>query len=61
MKAWVICSKNVALVAAEKSQIDSDKYSAPRYVFAKEMAHVWFNKVQSIEKERGDKAVAELN
>ena len=53
VKAWVVCSKNVALLASKESDIDTNKYSAPRFVFAKEMAHVWFQKLADIKKNRG--------
>ena len=55
-QAWVICSKNVALVARERSDIDT--YQAERFVFAREMAHVWFNQLVDMEK-RGCK-ISEL-
>lgn len=41
VQAWVICSKNVALVARERSHIDC--HNAERFQFAREMAHVWFD------------------
>ena len=58
VKAWVVCSKNVALIASQKEQIE--KYTAPRFVFAKEMAHVWFNKLEEIKKKGGKEAVNDL-
>jgi len=42
--SWVICSKNVALIARKRNDID--KYQSDRFVFAKEMAHVWFDKLE---------------
>ena len=58
VKAWVICSKNVALIAQTRKDID--KYQAPRFEFAREMAHVWFDKLQELEKKGGAKAIEEL-
>jgi len=43
--AWVICSKNVALIAKKRSDIDY--YTDTRFTFAREMAHVWFDKLES--------------
>jgi len=43
-KTWVVCSKNVGLIARRRSDID--KYTGDRYGFAKEMAHVWFDKLE---------------
>ena len=47
-EVWVICSKNVALVASEADQIKS--YTEPRFQFAREMAYVWFDKLEALEK-----------
>jgi hypothetical protein len=47
VQAWVICSKNVALVARERSHIDC--HNAERFQFAREMAHVWFDKLSDLE------------
>lgn len=41
---WVICSKNVALIA--KKREDINLYTDSRFQFAKEMAHVWFDKLE---------------
>ena len=51
VKAWVICSKNVALIAQTRKDIS--KYQAQRFDFAREMAHVWFSKLQELEKKGG--------
>lgn len=47
--SWIICSKNVGLVAQKRSDIS--QYTSDRFFFAKEMAHVWFDKLESLEKE----------
>ena len=39
--AWIISSKNVGLLARSKADIAG--YKEPRYRFACEMAHVWFD------------------
>ena len=46
-EVWVICSKNVALVAQERKHIST--YLGDRFLFAKEMAHVWFDKLEELE------------
>ena len=46
--AWVICSKNVGLVA--ETIEDVDYYTADRYTFAAEMAVVWFDTLKKLEK-----------
>ena len=45
VQAWVVCSKNVALVAQTKEHANSDAYKSPRFSFAVEMANVWFDKL----------------
>ena len=45
MGVWVVCSKNVALIA--KKREDINYYTDTRFVFAKEMAHVWFDKLET--------------
>jgi hypothetical protein len=45
IQAWIICSKNVGLVAQKRADIS--KYTEDRFVFAKEMAHVWFDKLDT--------------
>ena len=47
-QCWVICSKNVALIAEDKSDISY--YKSDRYAFAREMAHVWFDKLDELKK-----------
>ena len=42
---WVICSKNVALIAKKRGDINF--YTDSRFSFAREMAHVWFDKLES--------------
>jgi hypothetical protein len=49
VEAWVICSKNVGLLAQFRDDID--RYNSDRFVFAKEMAHVWFDIIEDIEAE----------
>ena len=58
--AWVVCSKNVALVAQTRAQIDQACYKTERFGFATEMAHVWFDKLDSIRKEKGEAGISEL-
>ena len=48
--AWVVCSKNVALVAQNSSHVE--KYGDSRFQFAKEMAYVWFDKLEELEKNK---------
>lgn len=45
VEAWVICSKNVALIAQTREDANSRAYTAPRFAFATEMANVWFDKL----------------
>jgi hypothetical protein len=47
VEAWIICSKNVGLIAQYRDDID--RYLSDRFVFAKEMAHVWFDIVEELE------------
>lgn len=49
VEAWVICSKNVGLIAQKRGDIDRN--NSDRFVFAKEMAHVWFDILEDLEKE----------
>ena len=42
--AWIVASKNVALIARSKEDIKM--YADTRYVFAREIASVWFNKLE---------------
>ena len=58
VQAWVICSKNVALLA--QSREDIKKYTAERFGFACEMAHVWFDKLRDIEKTGGKEAIKDI-
>lgn len=58
ISAWVICSKNVALVAQRRP--DVNKYAGDRFNFAKEMAHVWFDRLNEIEKQFGQDGVTAL-
>jgi len=60
VQAWCICSKNVALMAQTKAHADAPCYDNPRWSFAREMAHVWFDKLAALEKERGPQAIEEL-
>lgn len=57
VQGWVVCSKNVALVAQSKEHANSNAYKMPRFCFAVEMANVWFDKLASIEKEKGAAAI----
>ena len=50
----------MGLLAQTREQIDSAKYDLPRYTFAREMAHVWFNKLDTIAKEGGADAIEKL-
>ena len=51
IESWVVCSKNVAILV--RSREDILPYTkcemASRYSFACEMAHVWFDKIQSMD------------
>jgi hypothetical protein len=47
VEAWIICSKNVGLIAQYRDDID--RYLSDRFVFAKEMAHVWFDILEELE------------
>ena len=47
VEAWIICSKNVGLIAQYRDDIDT--YKSDRFVFAKEMAHVWFDYLEDLE------------
>lgn len=47
MEGWIICSKNVGLIAQYRDDID--RYLSDRFVFAKEMAHVWFDILEDLE------------
>lgn len=49
VEAWVICSKNVGLIAQHRDDID--KYRSDRFVFAREMAHVWFDILEEMKNE----------
>ena len=60
VQAWVVCSKNVALLCQNREQISDSVYANPRYSFAREMANVWLDKVEALKKERGDAAIDEL-
>ena len=45
-----------------KTKADTDKpcYDNPRWSFAREMAHNWFDKLEAIKKEKGEQAVEQL-
>lgn len=45
IQAWIVCSKNVGLLAQKRADIA--QYTESRFSFAKEMAHVWFDKLES--------------
>ena len=60
VQAWVICSKNVALIAQNREHANSNNYTAPRFAFAREMANVWFDKIDQIKRDRGNDAVQQL-
>lgn len=47
VESWIVCSKNVGLVA--KTRNDVAQYSADRFGFAKEMAHVWFDTLEKMD------------
>jgi hypothetical protein len=47
VEAWVICSKNVGLIAQKRGDINRN--NSDRFVFAKEMAHVWFDIIEDLE------------
>lgn len=52
IKAWIIASKNVALIARSKSDIEL--YHDQRYEFAREIAKVWFNKLEDIKSQSNE-------
>jgi hypothetical protein len=54
LQAWVICSKNVALIA--KTIEDVQLYTHQRFNFCKLMAGCWFNRISSF----GKKELASL-
>ena len=47
VQGWIICSKNVGLLAQHRNDID--RYNSDRFVFAKEMGHVWFDILEDLE------------
>ena len=47
VEGWIICSKNVGLIAQKRSDIS--RYNSDRFVFAKEMAEVWFDILEDLE------------
>ena len=48
------------MLAKNKQDADNQKYDNSRYSFAREMAHVWFDKLEAISQERGADAIQEL-
>lgn len=48
-EGWIICSKNVALIA--RNAADVERYKDDRFGFAKEMAVVWFEKLAEMKRE----------
>ena len=46
VQAWVVCSKNVALIAQTREHANSNNYTSMRFAFAREMANVWFDKIE---------------
>ena len=60
VEAWIVCSKNVGLLAQNREHANSETYTNPRFTFAVEMANVWFDKLDQIKTERGDAAIEEL-
>ena len=50
----------MALLAQTKQHADDRRYDSPRYSFAREMAHVWFDKLEQIKRDRGAAALDEL-
>ncbi|KAF4655173.1 hypothetical protein FOL47_009551, partial [Perkinsus chesapeaki] len=48
VSAWVICSKNVSLMAKEESDIA--KFDEDRFEYARFVAHVWFEELQKLQK-----------
>ena len=48
-EGWIICSKNVALIA--RNSADVERYKDDRFGFAKEMAIVWFEKLAELKRE----------
>ena len=60
VQAWVICSKNVGLLAQTREHVNGESYVDSRFTFAREMALVWFDKLDQIKAERGDEAIQQL-
>ena len=50
----------MALLAQTREQANSETYQPPRFTFAREMANVWFDKLESIRTERGEAALDEM-
>ena len=58
INSWIICSKNVGLAAQNRSHVAM--YQADRFGFAKEMAHVWFDILEKLERDHGRAKLDEL-
>ena len=53
VQSWIVCSKNVGLMARNRQDIDCANYNKDRFTFAREMAHVWFDKLDAINTKSG--------
>ena len=53
VQSWIVCSKNVGLMARTRQDIDCANYNKDRFTFAREMAHVWFDKLDAINTKSG--------
>ena len=49
-KAWLICSKNISLVARTRKDLADECYKDQRYQFAKLIGEEWFNIVMQLRK-----------
>ncbi|CAK0910133.1 unnamed protein product [Prorocentrum cordatum] len=49
---WVLCSKNVALLAGVRADISSPQWSEHRYRFARTVAELWFDQLDPLAEER---------
>ncbi|CAE8612692.1 unnamed protein product, partial [Polarella glacialis] len=55
---WVLCSKNVSLLASAPSEVSLPQWSDHRYRFARHVAELWFDQLGRLE-ERGREALRE--
>ncbi len=46
LDAWIVCSKNVSILA--KSAADIDKMTSERFEYARKIAHTWFEMIKTV-------------